>query len=223
MELTVDLVSLALRQSRGVKAQAAAALEVSFRTLHSFMTKHEADLAELMVELDAAMVDAAREVILDSLENGGLKAACFVLERKGGGWSRKTESKVQHALADRPKPSEYLPAVVDERELAASQARQLPEARPAEFVEVDTAAEPAPAVVGQVEGEVAAGVEVAPADEPEAEDPPGGKYGPCPRCAANLQAPGAWAKAEGHKGSCSKCGYPAVEQPQSLAQATLRH
>lgn len=223
MELTVELVTLALRQSRGVKAQAAAALEVTWGQLNRWMKDHRAELASVMEELDEQLADAALEVLWESLDKGGLKATMFVLERKAG-WSRKTESRVEHAL-ERPKPADYLPAVVDERELAARQSKQLPEARPAEFVEVGDEPEPVPVAARRVEAEAVAVVEApAPAElEPEPDEPPGGRYGPCPRCAANLQAPGAWAKAEGHKGSCSKCGYPAVQQPQSLAQATLRH
>ncbi len=117
--------------------------------------------------------------------------------------------------------------MVDERKLAVEQSRQLPAPRPSEIpdAEVEPVEDVAPVVVaadqpsGHEAGQVGEPVEA----EAEVDQPPGGPYGPCPRCAANLSPPGAWAKAEGYKGSCSSCGYPAVQQPQSLAQALTRH
>ena len=216
--LSVRLVSLALRQSYGVKTDAAAALDVTFGQLHRWMKEHEAELADLMEEIDAMQADLALKTVLGSAEDGGLKSSMFLLERKGQGFARKSESKVSHRLdRDRPRPEEYLPAVVDERKLAAEQSKQLPEARPAEIPDAVVEDVEEAAVVeagGEADGE---------ADEVAADDPPGGPYGPCPRCAANLSPPGAWAKAEGHKGSCSRCGYPAVQQPQTIAQALARH
>lgn len=202
--LSLRLVTLAMRQSRGVISEAATALDVTFGVLHRWLKEHREEVAELMEEVDAMLVDDARKVLRESIEAGGLKASFFVLERKDPDWARRSKSEVNHRLeVTRAQPHEFLPPVVDERQLAVEQSRQLTEAQPSEIPDAEVE-------------------ELALVDEPVS-DQAGGPYGPCPRCAANLSPPGAWAQSMGAKGSCSSCGYPAVEAPQTMEQLLQRH
>jgi hypothetical protein len=210
--LSLELVSLALRQSRGVKTDAAQALDVTFGQLHRWMGQHEAELAELNEEIDALQADLALKTVIESAEDGGLKSSMFLLERKGRGFARKTEGTMKHTV-ERPRPEQYLPAVVDERALAVEQSKQLVEARPAEILDAEVETVVEAENVGADEENIELAVD----------EPPGGPYGPCPRCAANLREPGAYARSIKAKGSCASCGYPAVEQPQTIQQALQRH